>query len=172
MFYDLERPLAFMEQVQDILDDEGLWHFEQSYLPSMLKRNSYDTVCHEHLEYYALKQIVWMAERVGLRLIDASLNDINGGASRSRRSRPHPGGPRRRSLRPFSSTRTRGASETAGVYDEFRGHIAASKTALVELLDSLRSEGRTVLGYGASTKGNTILQYCGIDSERLAGSPR
>jgi SAM-dependent methyltransferase len=169
MFYDLERPLAFMEQVRDILDEEGVWHFEQSYLPSMLKRNSYDTVCHEHLEYYALRQIVWMADRVGLRLIDASLNDINGGSiaiTAVKASSRRPASPQLAALlAEENATRL----ETAGVYDEFRGRIAASKTALVGLLDSLRKEGRTVLGYGASTKGNTILQYCGIDAERLAG---
>jgi GDP-mannose 4,6-dehydratase len=170
MFYDLERPLAFMEQVRDILDDEGLWHFEQSYLPSMLNRNSYDTVCHEHLEYYALRQIVWMAERVGLRLIDASLNEINGGsiaitavkAGSSRKA----ASPQLTALLAEEKARH---LETAGVYDEFRGRIATNRTALVELLDTLRKEGRTVLGYGASTKGNTILQYCGIDAEHVAG---
>ena len=169
MFYDLERPLAFMEQVRDILDDEGLWHFEQSYLPSMLRRTSYDTVCHEHLEYYALRQILWMAERVGLRLIDASLNEINGGsiaitAVKAGSSRQAVS-PQLAALLAEEDSRHLDAN---GVYDEFRSRVAAHKTALQELLDSLRREGRTVLGYGASTKGNTILQYCGIDSERLS----
>ena len=168
MFYDLEHPLAFMEQVRDILDDEGCWHFEQSYLPSMLQRNSYDTVCHEHLEYYALRQIVWMAERAGLRLIDASLNEINGGsiaitAVKAGSSRQAVS-PQLAALLAEESSRHLDAT---GVYDEFRGRIAAHRTQLLELLDSLRREGRTVLGYGASTKGNILLQYCGIDAERL-----
>src|SRR5260221_13890752 len=64
MFYDLEDPIAFMKEVVEILEDNGLWVFEQSYMPSMLERNSYDTVCHEHLEYYALAQVKWMSDRV------------------------------------------------------------------------------------------------------------
>lgn len=168
MFYDLERPLAFMEQVRDILHDEGLWHFEQSYLPLMLRRNSYDTVCHEHLEYYALRQIVWMAERVGLRLIDASLNEINGGSIAITAVKAG-------SSRKIASPQLQAllAEEEAlhldgtGIYDEFRKRIEEHRAGLLELLDSLQREGRTVLGYGASTKGNTILQYCGIGPERL-----
>ena len=78
MFYDLERQLEFMREVESVLADDGVWHLEQSYLPTMLEMNAYDTICHEHLEYYALKQIKWMAERVGLRILDVELNDING----------------------------------------------------------------------------------------------
>jgi GDPmannose 4,6-dehydratase len=168
MFYDLERPMAFMEQVRDILDDEGIWHFEQSYLPLMLRRNSYDTVCHEHLEYYALRQILWMAERVGLRLIDASLNEINGGSIAITAVKA---GSSRQGVSPQLATLLAEEDalrlDAAGIYDEFRKRIEAHRAGLLELLDSLERDGRTVLGYGASTKGNTILQYCGIGPERL-----
>jgi hypothetical protein len=103
-------------------------------------------------------------------LIDASLNEINGGsiaitavkAGSSRKA----ASPQLTALLAEEKARH---LETAGVYDEFRGRIATNRTALVELLDTLRKEGRTVLGYGASTKGNTILQYCGIDAEHVAG---
>jgi len=80
MFYDLEDPLAFMREVVEILDNDGLWVFEQSYMPLMLERNSYDTVCHEHLEYYALAQVKWMSDRVGLRIVDVECNETNGGS--------------------------------------------------------------------------------------------
>ena len=81
MFYDLEAPIVFVEQIARELHDEGIWHFEQSYLPTMLVRNAYGTACHEHLEHYGLRQIEWMLSRCGLRLLDVELNDINGGAS-------------------------------------------------------------------------------------------
>ena len=68
MFYDLEDPLGFMHDVHEVLAEDGVWVFEQSYMPTMLETNSYDTVCHEHLEYYALKQIKWMTDRVGFRI--------------------------------------------------------------------------------------------------------
>ena len=80
MFYDLEDPLAFMRDVHDVLADDGIWVFEQSYMPTMLATNSFDTVCHEHLEYYALRQIKWMADRVGFRIVDVEFNDVNGGS--------------------------------------------------------------------------------------------
>ena len=67
MFYDLEDPTDFMRQVYDVLADEGVWVFEQSYMPTMLETNSYDTVCHEHLEFYTLRQIKWMTDRVGFQ---------------------------------------------------------------------------------------------------------
>ena len=80
MFYDLDRPMDFMRQVAAVLADDGVWRFEQSYLPAMLAANSYDTTCHEHLEYYALRQIKYMADRAGLKILDVAFNDINGGS--------------------------------------------------------------------------------------------
>src|SRR6185295_10125134 len=80
MLYDLEDPLAFMQSVSRILADEGLWYTEQSYLPAMLDQCAYDTICHEHLEYYGLTQLQWMADRADLRIIDATQNDTNGGS--------------------------------------------------------------------------------------------
>ena len=83
MFYDLESPLAFMQQVYELLADDGVWVFEQSYMPTMLANNSYDTVCHEHLEYYSLATLEYLLARHGLQIIDAELNDANGGSIRT-----------------------------------------------------------------------------------------
>ena len=80
MFYDLEEPQKFVDDVASLLADDGIWHFEQSYLPSMLKANAYDTICHEHLEYYGLNQIKRMVERAGMRIINVELNGTNGGS--------------------------------------------------------------------------------------------
>ena len=80
MFYDLEDPMAFMQEIAQVLADDGIWVFEQSYMPTMLKTNSFDTVCHEHLEFYALKQIQFMVERAGLHIVDVELNETNGGS--------------------------------------------------------------------------------------------
>src|SRR5262249_33488550 len=79
MFYDLEQPQAFVDDVASILAEDGLWHLEQSYLPAMLRTNSYDTVCHEHIEYYTLRQLDWMMRRAGLRIADFELNGTNAG---------------------------------------------------------------------------------------------
>ncbi len=164
MFYDLEQPLAFADEVAGILADDGVWHLEQSYLPAMLRTNAYDTICHEHLEYYALEQIAWIAERVGLRLLDVALNDVNGGSFAATVGR-------RAAAAPAEAARVeRCLAAEAGMdlaslapLRAFASRAAAHRTALVEMLQAIHARGQSVLGYGASTKGNVILQYAGID---------
>ena len=80
MFYDLDEPLAFVQQIADCLDADGIWHFEQSYMPSMLRTTSYDTVCHEHLEYYSLGVVIQILDRASLEVVDVGFNRINGGS--------------------------------------------------------------------------------------------
>ena len=80
MFYDLDAPLEFMKQIAGILHEDGVWVMEQSYLPAMLRTTSYDTVCHEHLEYYGVRQIDWMARRAGLKITAVEENEVNGGS--------------------------------------------------------------------------------------------
>jgi cyclopropane fatty-acyl-phospholipid synthase-like methyltransferase len=168
MFYDLDRPLEFVEQVRQVLDDDGIWHFEQSYMPLMLAQTAYDTICHEHIEYYALRQVALMMERCGLEILDVELNDVNGGSFAVTVAK-----------RSSSLQRNRDAVERvlreeqqAGVatlepFDRFAERVYAHRDQLVELLDRLEGDGAQVLGYGASTKGNVILQFCGITPERL-----
>src|SRR5262249_28049351 len=80
MFYDLEEPTKFAQEVASILAPDGVWHLEQSYLPSMLRLCSYDTICHEHLEYYSLSSLNAILEAAGLRVIDVQMNSVNGGS--------------------------------------------------------------------------------------------
>ena len=80
MFYDLESPVGFAKDIEAVLDDNGIWHFEQSYMPSMLRMNSYDTICHEHLEFYSLSTIKYILEEAGLKIIDVVMNAVNGGS--------------------------------------------------------------------------------------------
>ena len=79
---DLEDPVAFAQAIQDLLDDEGVWIVEMSYMPLMLAMNSFDTICHEHLEYYSLSVLETIMARAGLRIFRLSLNWINGGSIR------------------------------------------------------------------------------------------
>ena len=76
MFYDLESPKTFVSDIHGILDNNGLWHFEQSYMPTMLRMNSYDTVCHEHLEYYSLSVVKALLEECGMKVIDVQMNSV------------------------------------------------------------------------------------------------
>jgi NDP-4-keto-2,6-dideoxyhexose 3-C-methyltransferase len=167
MFYDLESPVQFMREVAEVLADDGIWTFEQSYLPSMIENDSYDTICHEHLEYYALSQIRFMAERSGLSIADVSFNASNGGSFRV--IARHAG----RQVKPSPEVETILRKETAegynqrDVFDRFRDRVLRRREELMSLLHEMRQEGLRVFGYGASTKGNVILQYCGLTSKDL-----
>lgn len=170
MFYDLEDPLAFVQDVYDSLDDEGIWVFEQSYLPTMLEQNSYDTVCHEHLEYYTLKQIDWMAKRVGLAIVDVELNNVNGGSFSVVAAKK--GSTHAANAKPIAGLlekeKTLGL-DTLQPFADFAARTRASRDALVGFIDRAVRSGKTVAGLGASTKGNVLLQYCGI-GPALVGS--
>jgi hypothetical protein len=80
MFYDLHDPIKFAQDIYEVLHDEGIWHLEQSYMPNMIKNISYDTICHEHIEYYGLAQVKRIADMSGFKIINVSFNDCNGGS--------------------------------------------------------------------------------------------
>jgi len=168
MFYDLEDPLGFMRQVHAVLADDGVWHVEMSYLSSMLEASSYDTICHEHVEYYSLATLVWMADRVGFSIVDVSLNDINGGSFALTLSRARPGETAHAPVvaRMLEDERRAGLSGPEP-FARFAASVAAHGRDLRKLLEDLKARGKRVLGMGASTKGNVILQYCGIGPELL-----
>lgn len=166
MVYDLDDPLDFMREVSDILAIDGIWHFEQSYLPLMLKRNAYDTICHEHREYYALRQILWLIERTDLKVIDVELNDVNGGSfavTAAKRDSSY----RENHHVTESLLRAEREEETLPALQEFSEAVSLHRTNLLGLLDRLEASKASVLGYGASTKGNVILQFCGINGAQL-----
>jgi NDP-4-keto-2,6-dideoxyhexose 3-C-methyltransferase len=167
MFYDLEAPMDFMRQVHEVLADDGVWVFEQSYMPTMLETNSYDTVCHEHLEFYALRQIKWMADRVGFKLIDVEFNAVNGGsfsvvAARTSSKLPVYSGLNNLLLREESE-----GLNTLVPYQEFSSRVAETKRALRSFVTEALSQGKRIACLGASTKGNVLLQYCGFTSDEL-----
>ena len=166
MFYDLERPIDFMRGVHEILSDDGIWHFEQSYMPSMLAARAYDAICHEHIEYYALEQIIWMADRVGFSIVDVTLNDANAGSfavTAVRASRP---GAQKHVPAVLDMLEKEKAARLSQI-DPFVRFVKAHKTDLHDRLRDLKSAGKRVFGMGASTKGNVILQYCGIGPDLL-----
>jgi len=168
MFYDLEDPFEFSCQIKKMLTRDGVWQFEQSYMPFMLKQNSYDTICHEHLEYYSLTIIKKILEKAGFKILDVEFNNINGGS--------------------FSVTATHGNSKKKNnqkiinwlleeerkmelnkpkVYLDFADRTKEHKKSLINLLQKLKRNKKKVSGLGASTKGNVILQYCKIDKSLL-----
>ena len=169
MFYDLERPLDFAHEVADILADDGIWHFEQSYMPSMLRLNSYDTICHEHLEYYSLGVIKTILQKSGLRLVDVVMNSVNGGSFAVTAAKAS-----NRSVKTNQAVidwlleqEDRMGLNTPRPYRDFEERVFRHRDDLTRLIRTLNADGKTVLGYGASTKGNVVLQFCGFTAEDI-----
>ena len=167
MFYDLESPLDFMQEVYDVLSDDGIWVFEQSYMPTMLEKNSYDTICHEHLEFYALHQIKWMTDRVGFKIIDVEFNDINGGSFSVVVKKSLGDSSVTTEVNEILEREVTLGLNTLLPYKEFASRVAKSRTDLLNFIDNVHAEGKTVAALGASTKGNVLLQYCGLNEEKI-----
>jgi NDP-4-keto-2,6-dideoxyhexose 3-C-methyltransferase len=162
MFYDLEDPLAFMREVHSVLEDDGIWVFEQSYLPLMLEATAYDTVCHEHLEYYSLSSVAWLAQRSGFKIIDVEFNDINGGSFSVTVAKAGSAHAETPALAQVLERERAQALDGLAIYAAFAERVRASRAGLLSFLAGARAAGKTVAALGASTKGNVILQYCGL----------
>ncbi len=169
MFYDLESPIAFAREVESILAPGGMWHIEQSYMPSMLRMTSYDTVCHEHIEYYSLSVVRRILEAAGLRLIDVKMNGVNGGsfAVTAVRNDDQRRGRGEALVAWLLEQEERMGFSTPRPYRDFEERVFRHRADLRRLLERLKSDGKTVLGYGASTKGNVVLQFCGITADLM-----
>lgn len=163
MFYDLEDPVGFASEIAAVLADDGVWHFEQSYLPSMLRLCSYDTICHEHLEYYSLGAVQKILDAAGLKLIDVQMNAVNGGsfavtaAKKASVVRPN-----RAVIDWLLEQEDRMGLGTPRPYREFEERVYRHREDLIRLIRALNADGKKVLGLGASTKGNAVLQFCGF----------
>lgn len=169
MFYDLEAPIEFARQIESILAEDGIWHFEQSYMPSMLRLNSYDTICHEHLEYYSLQVVKTILEAAGLRLVDVVMNAVNGGSFAVTAARKD--NKTLRSNQPvidwLLEQEERMGLNTPRPYREFEERVFRHRDDLTRLIRSLTADGKKVFGYGASTKGNVVLQFCGLTASDI-----
>ncbi len=174
MFYDLPDPKAFVRDVARVLAPEGLWVLEQSYLPLMIEANSFDTVCHEHLEYYCLRQIDWLCKGAGLRVVDVAFNASNGGSFRVFVAHA---GAKLHELRLEKIAQVLEREErfsALGVFRDFEARVRRSRDDLRFVMGAARECGGGKRGgvylYGASTKGNTLLQYVGAGDFGIVGA--
>jgi SAM-dependent methyltransferase len=171
MFYDIEDPAGFCRQIHRILAEDGLWVVELHYWGSMLETNAFDAICHEHLGYYSLSCMNRLAQSCGFRLEDVTFNSSNGGSMRcsfgkaSGRSRPDPEA-QRRIDRAFVDEQ-RAAVHSPERFARFQANAARIRSLTQELVRQAARAGKSVYGYGASTKGNVLLQYCGFGPEDL-----
>ncbi|MDQ6765923.1 MAG: class I SAM-dependent methyltransferase [Verrucomicrobiota bacterium] len=171
MFYDLEDPIAFTRGIKELLSPEGVWIFEMSYMPTMLQMTSYDTICHEHLEYYSLAVLEYILKQAGMKVFNVVRNDINGGSIRCyathaenfvyKKDEYH------ENLQQMRQEEFDLELDTDKPYKHFQERINVHRDELNSMLKRLKKDGKRIHVYGASTKGNTILQWCGIDNRMI-----
>ncbi len=168
MFYDLEDPVEFVRNIKSVLSDKGVWVVEMSYMPEMLKLDSYDTICHEHLEYYSLAVLEKITAMAGMKIFKVLFNDINGGSIRCYvthvGNNDYDTAADRKFIAEIRQNEFDLELDTDKPYAAFNERITKLKSELYGLLMTLKKEGKKIHIYGASTKGNTILQWCGIDN--------
>jgi hypothetical protein len=175
MFYDLLNPHPFISDITKVLDDNGIWVVQMSYTPLMLQQLAFDNICHEHVYYYSLNSIQKLFTQHGLKIVDCSLNDVNGGSFRVyvQKETADVSSFGTSPLRDVCNFRVQSILNyeishfdigKPEVWEEFMNNIESLKTQTVEFIKKAKSEGKTVCGYGASTKGNTLLQWFGLDN--------
>jgi GDP-mannose 4,6-dehydratase len=169
MFYDLPNPVEFAKDIYEILDDNGIWTCEQSYLLNMLDTNSIDTICHEHLEYYSLKQIKEIADRSNFKIIDVKFNDCNGGSFRIYLAKQTSVeyDENTKLINEILNNEEKYNLMDIECYNNFMNNVNKEVKKLCDFIDYVNKNGKNVYIYGASTKGNCLLQYANIDESKI-----
>jgi len=162
MFYDLDDPDPFVADTVKCLDARGVWVIQQNYLCSMLEQNGFDNIGHEHLTYYSLGTMSRLLSRHDLEIFDVEKNDVNGGSFRTYVSRKGQF-PVQESVREMKEFEKKLFSMKPSTYLTFAKNVRRVRSRLREFIADQTKTGRTVYVYGASTRGNTILQYCKLN---------
>lgn len=167
MFYDLDDPNAFVSEVKSVLAPGGVWCVQLSYLATTVQTMNFYDICHEHLLYYSLRTLKFLMEKHGLKIIDASLNEVNGGSLRF--FAVHADDPRAVSpnLRAIEDSEAALGLAEAATYERFNTSIQDLRRVTLDFIEAETKAGGLVVGLGASTKGNVLLQYFGITKEQL-----
>lgn len=171
MFYDLPDPVQFAKDIYSILDDNGIWTCEQSYLLTMIRTNSIDTICHEHLEYYALHQVKEIADRANFKIIDIKFNDCNGGSFRIYFSKKNSLLYQENTFlinKILNEEKEYGIMNMDGkIYSDFMKNCDEQVCYLKKFIETVNANDKKVYVYGASTKGNCLLQYAELNESHM-----
>jgi NDP-4-keto-2,6-dideoxyhexose 3-C-methyltransferase len=180
MFYDLEDPNQFVADIKKVMRPDGLWIVQMSYLLLMLKQNDFGNICHEHLEYYSLHSFEYLLNLHDFELVDVELNDVNGGSFRAyirnRGADETAFGSelyRREASSRVAALREREAEihfDTVEPYREFAARVERVKQDVSWFIRDRVGRDKKVYVYGASTKGNTMLQYFDLDSSLISAA--
>ena len=179
MFYDLDEPKKFVNDIVEVLDDNGVWVLQLSYTPLMIEQLAFDNICHEHVYYYSLFNIRKMFKECGIDIVDVQLNDTNGGSFRiycmkENSDKTKFGTQPYRDVCNFRINSVLEYEKTLKldepeIWNDFYRRINELKDKTVSFIKEEKAKGKVIWGYGASTKGNTLLQYFGLDNTLIDG---
>ena len=169
MFYDLPNPNRFLRDVKKVLDKEGIFVLEHADLLSIIKNCQFDTICHEHLEYYSTKVIIELMNKNGLRVFNLKANSINGGSMRyfiCHKDSKYKNNNKK--INKILREEMKSKLDKPNTFSDFFKLINVQKKKLLKLTNKIIKKKETIHGYGASTKGNVLLQYFGINSNKIS----
>lgn len=175
MFYDLQDPFTFAEDVEKVLDDNGIWVLQLSYTPLMIKQLAFDNICHEHWAYHNLTSVQRILNLANMKVLNAELNDVNGGSIRIYAVK------KIADMNSFGSAPLRDVwamnvqalfnnehhYDNYPVWNDFANSVAMLRMKTTDFIDKANRDGKSVWGYGASTKGNTLLQFFDLDNTKI-----
>lgn len=165
MFYDLDDPNKFCDDIYSSLDDEGIWVVQQNYLYSMLRQNAYDNIVHQHVEYYSLHSMNDLLRRHGFRIFSVEENNVNGGSFRTYICKDEASFVTDPTVEELFEKEKKDNLTDVGTYTNFALRIESLKDELYDTIYNLKQDGKSTYIYGASTRGDTLLQYSRLDSE-------
>ena len=168
MFYHLIDPITFSKNVRECLAENGVWVIQMAYLPSMLESNMYDNIVHEHVCYYTVHTMQWIMEKAGLEVFDVILNDVYGGSFRIFvKHQENKNDKQSVRMKKILQHETTIGINKPSTYRAFMKRIEKTKNDLRSLLYQIKRKKKKIWIYGASTKGNTILQFCELDNKSI-----
>jgi hypothetical protein len=172
MFYDLDNPNKFLQDIKTCLHPEGVFVIQQNYLKGMLEQLAFDNICHEHMEYYSLLSLEPLLKRNGLEVFAVSTNNINGGSFRTyiRNIGSNVGGLINPNVAQMEQDELAFGLDKKETYLEFAERVKNNGQILKDFVDQENTKGRKIYIYGASTRGGTLLQFCGIDNTQIIGA--
>tara|TARA_Y100001968_G_scaffold329780_1_gene379938 strand:+ start:94 stop:1356 length:1263 start_codon:yes stop_codon:yes gene_type:complete len=168
VFYDVPSPNNFAKDIASILDENGIWIMEQSYLPILIKDLSFDSICHEHLAYYGLKQIKLIAKNASLRVFNVETNSMNGGSLRVFMCHSNSNyKTNTQNIDLIENIESKAQINNQETFKQFKEKIISIRDELMKFINQEKQKGKKIHIYGASTKGNVLLQFFGINNELI-----
>ena len=163
MFYDIEDPNSFCDDIYNLLNDDGIWIVEFSYLPLLFKNLTYDQICHEHVTYYSLTTFNKIAKNNNMKVIDLSFNEINGGSIELICAKKNSKLKQKRIVAEILKTES---NINKNIFNMFQDRVDNVKKTLLEFLKNIPF--KDIIGYGASTKGNIVLNHLNLNNKNLS----